>query len=339
MQSKGLSRVSPTPQFKSINSSALSFLTSHLNTHSGSLPQIRNKLFSSVTQSCPTLCDPLDCSIPGFPVHHQLPELAQTQVHQVSDIIQPFHLLSSPSPPAFNPSQHQGLFNESILHNWWPKYWSFSFSIRPSNEYSGLISFRIDCFDLLAVQGTLKQSSPTPQFKSINILVLRFLYNSTLTSTHDGKTIALTRWTFISKVMSLFFNMLYRFGIAFLPRSKCLLISWLQSLSAVILEPKKIVCHCFHCFPIYLPCSGGTGCHGLHFLNAKYKPAFSPSSFTFIKKLFCTSSFSTIKVVSSAYLRLLIFLPAILIPACASSSPAFCMMYSAYKLNKWGDNV
>ena len=177
--------------------------------------------------------------MPGLPVHHQLPEFTQTHVHRVGDAIQPSHPLSSPSPPAFNPSQHQGLFNESILHNWWPKYWSFSFSIRPSNEYSGLISFRIDWFDLLAVQGTLKESSPTPQFKSIIILALRFLYNSTLTSTHDGKTIALTRRTFISKVMSLLFNMLYRFGIAFLLRSKCLLISWLQSLSAVILEPKE----------------------------------------------------------------------------------------------------
>ena len=93
---------------------------------------------------------------PGFPVHHQLPEFAQTHVHRVGDAIQPSHLLSSPSPPAFNLSQHQGLSNESVLHIRWPNYWSFSFSISPSNEYSGLISFRIDWLDLLAIQGTLK---------------------------------------------------------------------------------------------------------------------------------------------------------------------------------------
>ena len=96
--------------------------------------------FSSVAQSCPTLCDPMDCSKPGLPVHCQLPEFTQTHVHWVSDAIQPFHLLSSPSPPAFNLSQHQGLSKESVLHIRWPKYWSFSFSISPSNEYSGLIS-------------------------------------------------------------------------------------------------------------------------------------------------------------------------------------------------------
>ena len=110
--------------------------------------------FSLVTQSRLTLCDPMDCSTPGFPVHHQPLEFTQTQVHWVSDAIQPFHPLSFPSPPAFNLSQHQGLFQWVSLRIRWPTYWSFSFS--PSNEYSGLISFRIDCFDLLAVQGTLK---------------------------------------------------------------------------------------------------------------------------------------------------------------------------------------
>ena len=109
--------------------------------------------FSSVTQLCPTLCDPMDCSLPGFPVHHQLPGLVQTRVHQVGDAIQPSHpllLLPSifPSIRVFS--------NESVLCIRWPKYWSFSFSISPSNEYSGLISFRIDWLDLLAVQGTLK---------------------------------------------------------------------------------------------------------------------------------------------------------------------------------------
>ena len=118
--------------------------------------QMTSVQFSLVAQSCLTLCDPMDCSTLGFPVHHQLPELVQTHVHWVGDAIQPSHLLSSPSPPAFNLSQHQGLSNESVLPIRWPKYWSFSFSISLSNEYSGLISFRIDRLDLLAVQGTLK---------------------------------------------------------------------------------------------------------------------------------------------------------------------------------------
>ena len=109
---------------------------------------------SSVAQSCPTLCDPMDCSMPGCPVHHQLPELAQTHVLWVGDAIQRSHPLLSPSPPIFNLSQHQGLSNESVLHIRWPKYGSFSIS--PSNENSGLISFRIEWFDLLSVQGTLK---------------------------------------------------------------------------------------------------------------------------------------------------------------------------------------
>ena len=138
-----------------------------------------------------------------------------------------------------------------------------------------------------------------------------------------GKTIPLTRWTFVGKVISLLFNMLSSWVITFLPRSKRLLISWLQSPSAVILEPKKIVCHCSHCFPIYLPWSDGTGCHDLHFLKVEFLPAFSLSSFTFIKRLFSSSSISVLRVVSSAYLRLLIFLPAILIPASASSTQHF----------------
>ena len=112
--------------------------------------------FSSVAQSCPTLCDPMNCSRPGLPVHRQLPEFMQTHVHRVSDAIQPSHPLSSPSPPAPDHFQHQGLFQWVTLHMRWPKYWSFSFSISPSNEYLGLISFKIDWLDLLAVQGTLK---------------------------------------------------------------------------------------------------------------------------------------------------------------------------------------
>ena len=113
-------------------------------------------LFSSVTQSYLILCDPMDCSMPGFPVHHQLLELTQIHVHLVGDAIQLPHPQSSPSPPAFNLSHIKVFSNESILHIRWPNYWSFSFSISPSNEYSGLICLRMDWLDLLAVQGTLK---------------------------------------------------------------------------------------------------------------------------------------------------------------------------------------
>ena len=124
--------------------------------------------FSSVTQSCPTLSDPMNHSMPGLPVHHQLPEMTQTHVHRVSDAIQPSHPISSLLLlPSIFPSIRV-FSNESALRMRWPKYWSYSFSISPSNEHSGLISFRMDCLDLLSVQGTLKESSPTPQFKSIN---------------------------------------------------------------------------------------------------------------------------------------------------------------------------
>ena len=147
-----------------------------------SLPQYSSVQFSSVTQSCPTLCDPMDCSTPGFSIHHQLPDLTQTHIHQVGDAIQPPHPLSSTSPPAFNLSQHQGLSNESVFLIRWPKYWNSSFSIIPSSEYSGLIFFRMDWLYLLAVS---QESSPAPQFKSINSSLLSFLFNATLTSIHD----------------------------------------------------------------------------------------------------------------------------------------------------------
>ena len=158
--------------------------------------------------------------------------------------------------------------NESGLHIRWPKYWSFSFSISPSNEYSGLISFRIDWLDLLAVQGTLKSllqyhSSKASILQSSAFFIVQLLHPYMTT----GKTIALTRQTFVSKVMSLLFKMLSRLVITFLPRSKHLLISWLQSPSAVILEPQKIVSHCF---PIYLLWSNETRCHDLSFLNVDF---------------------------------------------------------------------
>ena len=141
--------------------------------------------FSSA-QSCLTLYDPMNHSTPGLPVHHQLPEFMQTHVHQVSDAIQPSHPLSPPSSPAPNPSQHQSLFNESTLRMRWPKYWSFSFSISPSKEIPGLISFRMDWLNLFAVQGTLK-SLLQPQFKSINYSALSLLHSPTLTSIHDHR--------------------------------------------------------------------------------------------------------------------------------------------------------
>ena len=145
--------------------------------------------------------------------------------------------------------------DESALHIRWPTDWSFSFSLSPSNEHPGLISFRMDWLDLLAVQGTLKSLL---QHHSSEPSILRCSAFFTVQLSHPymttGKTIALTRQNFVDKVMSLLFNMLSRLVITFLPRSKWLLISWLQSPSAVILEPQKNnVSHCFHCFPIYLP--------------------------------------------------------------------------------------
>ena len=174
--------------------------------------------------------------------------------------------------------------NESALLTRWLKYWRFNCSISPSSQYSGLISFRIDWFDLLAVQGALK--SPLQHHKS-EASVLWYSAFFMVQFTHlymiTGKTIALTRWPFVGE-MSLLFNMLSRF---FLPRNMRLLSSWLQSPSAMILEPKKIkVCHCFHCFPIYLPWSDGTRCHDLHFWMLSFKPSFSLSSFSFIRWLY-----------------------------------------------------
>ena len=162
----------------------------------------------------------MDCSMLGFPVHYQLLELAQTHVHKVVDATQPSHPLLSPSPPARNLSQHQDLSNESALHIRWPKYWSFSFSISPTNEQPGLISFRMDLLDLLAVQGTLKSLL---QHHSSKASILRcsafFIVQLSHPYMTTGKTIALTRWTFVVKVMSLLFNMLSRLVITFLPRS------------------------------------------------------------------------------------------------------------------------
>ena len=127
----------------------------------------------------------MGCSKPGLPVHHQILEPTQTHIRHIGDAIQPSHPLLSPPPSAFNLSQQQSLSSESVLRIKWPKYWNFSFSISPSSEYSGLISFRMDGSNLLAVQKGSQESSPTPQFKSINSLVLNFLYSPTLISIYD----------------------------------------------------------------------------------------------------------------------------------------------------------
>ena len=221
-------------------------------------------------------------------------------------------------PPSVFPSIRV-FSEESVLHIRWPKYWSFSFSISPSSAYSELISFRIDWFHLLAVQGTLKCFF---QHHSSKASILRHSVFFMVQLSHPymttGKIITLTRQTFVSKVMSLFFNTLSRMVIAFLQKSKRFLISWLQSPSAVISGPKKIksvtvsILSPSICYDVMQP-----DAIILAFWNLNFKSTFSLSSFTFIKRLFSSSLLSAIRVVSSAYLRLLVFLPAILIPACA----------------------
>ena len=208
----------------------------------------------------------MNYSTPGLPVHHQLLESIKTHVHRVSDAIQPSHPLLSPSPPSLNLSQHQGLFQMSQLCASGGQSIGVSAlaSVLPMNTQD----FRMDWLDLLAVQGTLKSllhhhSSKASILRHSAFLIVQLSHPYMTT----GKTIALTRWTFVSKVMSLLFNMLSKLIITFLPRSKRLLISWLQSPSAVILEPPKNKIS--HCFPIHLPRSDGTRCHGLSFLNVE----------------------------------------------------------------------
>ena len=195
---------------------------------------------SSVAQSCPTLCNPMDCSTPGLPVHHHLPELPKLM--SIVSVMPSNHLILCR--PLLLPSIFPSIrvfSNESILHIRWPKYCNFSFSISPSNEYLGPISLRIDWMDLLAVQRTLKSLL---QHHSSKVSILQHSTFFIIHISHPymtmGKTIVLTRWTFVSKIMSLLFNMLSRWVIAFFPRSKHLLISWLQSPYAVILEPHKM---------------------------------------------------------------------------------------------------
>ena len=195
-------------------------------------------------------------STPGLPVLHQLyvhPNQSPPKPPSIESVMPSNHLILC-CPLLFLPSIFPSIrvfSNESALSIRWPKYWSFSFNISPSSEYSGLVFFRMDWLDLLAVQGTHKSllqhhssKASILQHSAFFIVQLSHPYMTT------GKTIALTKWTFVGKVMSLLLNMLSMLVITFIPRSKHLLISWLQSPSAVILETRKIVSHCFHCFPI-----------------------------------------------------------------------------------------
>ena len=214
----------------------------------------RETKFSSVAQSCLTLCDPwteacqasLSITNPRSLLQFMFTVLVMPSNHLI--LCRPLLL-----PPSIFPSI-KVFSNELVLHITWLKYWSFSFSISPSSEYSGLISFRMDWLDLLAVQGTLKtllqhHSSKASILRRSAFFIVQLSHPYMIT----GKTIALTRQSFVDKVMSLLFNMLSRLVIAFLPRCKYLLISWLQSSSAVILEPAKIKSLIFPLFPIYLP--------------------------------------------------------------------------------------
>ena len=181
----------------------------------------------SITQSCPTLW-PHGLQHARLPVLHYLPEFAQTHIHWVDNTIQPSHPLLPPSPLAFNFSQHQDLFQWVHSSHKWQKYWSFSFSISSFNKYSGLISFRIDWFDLLAVQGSFKSLLQHHRLKA-SVLQCSAFFMVWLSHPYmtTGKIIALTIRNFIGKMMSLLFSTLSRFIIAFIPRIKCLLISWL----------------------------------------------------------------------------------------------------------------
>ena len=287
-------------------------------------------MFSSVIQSCPTLCDPMDSSMPGFPVRHQLPESSPTPgvysntcslswwCHSIisSSVISSSCLQSFPASRSFPMSQF------FLIR--WPKYWSFSFSISPSNEYSELISFRMDWLDLLAVQETLKSllqhhssKASVLQCSAFFMVQLSHPYMTT------GKTIALNRWTVVDKLMSLLFNMMSRLVIAFLPRSKSLLNSSLKPSSVVNFEPLKI--KSLTVSPVSLSI-----CHEVMGPDAmilvcwmlSFNSTFSLSSYTFIKRFF-SSSFTDIRMVSPAYLRLLIFLLVILIPVCVHPAQHF----------------
>ena len=270
--------------------------------------------FSSVAQSCLILWNPIVCSMPGLPVHHVLLELVQTHVHRVCDAIQPSHPLSSPSPPVFNLAQHQGLFKWVSSSHQVAKALEFQLQHQSFQWIFRTDFLWMDLLNLLAVQGTLRSLLQHHSSKaSILWCSAFFIVQISHPYMTTGKTIALTRRTFIGKVTSLLFNILSRLVIAFLPRSRCLLFSWLQSPSAVVLEPRKIK-------SITVSTVSPSICHEVMgpdaiifvFWMMSFKPTFSLSSFTFIKKLFSSSSISAIRVMLSAYLRLLLFLPATL---------------------------
>ena len=257
-------------------------------------------------------------AFPSFTISRSLLRLMSIKSVMPSDhlnLCRPLLLL-----PSIFPSIRVFL-NESAFHIRWPKYWRFSIS--PSNEYSKLIFLQINWFDLLAVQVTLKSLLQHHNLKA-SILCCSVFFRVQLSHPYmtTGKNIALTIRTFVSKVICLLFNMLSRFVIVFLPRSELLLVSRLHSPSAVILELKKIKSVTVSTFLLVFGMI-------LVFGMLSFKPAFSLSSFIPMKRLFSSSSLSAIRVVSPAYLKLLIFLPVILIPACDSSSQAFHMMYSA----------
>ena len=265
--------------------------------------------FSSVQFSCPVVSDSLwphglqytrlPCPSPSPRAYSNSRPLSWWCHPTISSSVVPFSSCLQPFPAS------ESFSNESALHIRWPKYWSFNFSFNSSREYSGLIFFRMDWLDLLAVQGTLK--SLLHQHISITWHSAFFVVQLSHPYMTTGKTIALTIWTFVGKVMSLLFNMLSRFVIAFLPRSKHILISWLQSPSAMILEPKKIKSVIVSIvFPSICHEVMGPDAMIFVFWMLSFKPTFSLSSFTFIKRLFSSSSLSAIRVVSSAYLRLLI---------------------------------
>ena len=230
--------------------------------------------------------------------------------------------------------------NESALRIRWPNYWSFSFNISPSNEHLGLTSFRMDWLDLLAAQGTLKNLLQHHSSKASILHCSAFFINPTLTSIHDyWKNLALTRWTFVGQVLALLFNMLSRLVIAFLPRSKRLLISWLQSSSTMILEPKKIKSVTLQLFSFLFNMKWWDRMPWSSFFECWVLSQFFHSPLSLSSRGFLVLRFLPLEWYHLHWLRLLILLPAIFIPTRASSSLAFHMIYSAYKLNKQGDKI
>ena len=254
----------------------------------------------------------MNCSTPGLPVHHQLPESTQTHVLGVGDAIRPSHPLPSPSPPAPSPSQHQGLFQwVNSLHEV-AKLLEFQLQHQPF-QWTPRTDLPLGWTVWISLHS---KGLSSLQHHSSKAWILRRSAFYTVQLSHpymtSGKTIALTRWTFVGKVMSLLFNMLCRLVITSLPRSQRLLISWLQPPFAVILEPRKIKSATVStvspsiCLEVM-----GPDAMIVVFWMLSFKPTFSLSSFTFIKRLVSSSSLSAVRVVSSACLRLLIFLPTI----------------------------